>query len=403
MPPLAPKQLVHRKALLKPRDKHTRTQTPSNGHTVAAKVARAHHVQCTARSSLSPFQRKSSVQKNSIDLSGIDNLDNDDKDPEDIPEDDSDPEEEEILRKKHLGDQDYTDLDPATRRKRLHFENTMDDLSRTGKVDKGNRTLMTYHRGARYIPRGIGPFVNPMQAIQLGLRAYQHVENSDDNDDNMDDNDLPEELSENQRQELEYAYKAILDIIPGLKVDIDLFEEDPSAVHILANYLDAHLRSTRSDDIASLKARMINYIPRLDGYPILNSDDPKWERGFVSITTGRQLCSQILLQEFDEDPVSFCRRVRDGETRILSDDYPSFLYDQAEYDPDELDAGLLKGPLLVACFKSLFTGPRTVKNTGSGKQRGPGRPPLAQIYQLSQVSSRNLAYVAVLVHFVLNG
>ncbi|OBZ77939.1 hypothetical protein A0H81_02860 [Grifola frondosa] len=98
----------------------------------------------------------------------------------------------------------------------------------------------------------------------------------------------------------------------------------------------------------------------------------------------------------------FCASIGDGDTEVTTDDYPSFLYNQDEYNPEAIDKGFLHGTLLVMCFKSLFLGPQNVKKHAGEKENGPSKLPLAQKYNITSVTSWLIAYVAVLVHFILN-
>ncbi|GBE82985.1 hypothetical protein SCP_0500280 [Sparassis crispa] len=213
-------------------------------------------------------------------------------------------------------------------------------------------------------------------------------------------------MDKDEREELIYTFEAIITFIPGLKDQLAYMGEDIDAVDILGSYLNHYATDARDDHLGSLRERIINYIPDFgDGYPTLKPQDSKWKRGFQSTTTGCLLCPQSMLSDFLAEPDGFCRQVCDGEIDVASDEFPSFLYDQDLYDPDELDAGLLKGPVLLSCFKSLITGPGSASSNRGDREGGssrPGRPPLAKKYDMTHVSPRSIAYVAVLVRFLLN-
>lgn len=53
-------------------------------------------------------------------------------------------------------------------------------------------------------------------------------------------------------------------------------------------------------------------------------------------------------EDFDLDNERYCHHVQSGFLGITHDDWPTFLYPEAGYDPDKDERGLLRGPLLVA-------------------------------------------------------
>jgi hypothetical protein len=86
-------------------------------------------------------------------------------------------------------------------------------------------------------------------------------------------------------------------------------------------------------------------------------------RGFAHKATGRLLCPRVRRDEFDEDPekyslyiifvhilmflLRFCQAVQSGSIAIKATDYPSFLYPEHGFDPEDIEQGLMRGPLLV--------------------------------------------------------
>ena len=57
--------------------------------------------------------------------------------------------------------------------------------------------------------------------------------------------------------------------------------------------------------------------------------------------------------DFDKDRAKFCRDVQNGECDITHEDWPSFLYPETGYNPDNLDKGLLRGPFLLSVSRSI--------------------------------------------------
>lgn len=107
-------------------------------------------------------------------------------------------------------------------------------------------------------------------------------------------------------------------------------------------------------------------------------------------------------------------RAQDGKIKIRTKHWPSFLYDEGEYDRDERDKGLFKGYLLLwvhlstsyvvvstiisllQVYRHIFTSP----SSAIGKVRKGTKPSKAQIYGMKQASGRMIAYACIQVRFV---
>ncbi|KAI0076621.1 hypothetical protein K474DRAFT_1597655 [Panus rudis PR-1116 ss-1] len=95
--------------------------------------------------------------------------------------------------------------------------------------------------------------------------------------------------------------------------------------------------------------------------------------------------------------------INNAKIVLREDDYPSFLYDQDIYAADpkhRASSGLLRGPLLKAAFRNIFTGKRTAKKLTPGGSAG--KAPISKINGMTQVHPQHIAYIAVLTRFALN-
>ncbi|OBZ77443.1 hypothetical protein A0H81_01957 [Grifola frondosa] len=270
------------------------------------------------------------------------------------------------------------------------------------KKGTANKSAQALRNAARLIPRSIDPFILSLQVFQVGMCPDDYISRSPSPvDEDEDDVIEQEKLCAEKRTEMERQYNMLLTLIPGLKKEIKRLEDDePDALHTLADFLDDMAHKARSDDVGALRYMVLNYLPKGPKYPPLDTD-LKDRRGFENVTTGRLLCPRTHCPTSIRTLI-FCASVRDGDTEVTAHDYPSFLYDQEEYDPEEMDKGFLRSALLAMCFKSLFLGPRNAKKRAGEKENGPGKPPLAQKYNITSVTPRHIAYVAVLVRFILN-
>ena len=112
--------------------------------------------------------------------------------------------------------------------------------------------------------------------------------------------------------------------------------------------LDKAASKGRSDDCGSLRDNGIRYIPHIPGIPQLEPSAKKDQRGFHHHSTARLLCPRRLRDKFDEDKDKFCASVQNGTQIITHKSWPSFLYPEDGYDPNEIDKNLLRGPFLLA-------------------------------------------------------
>ncbi|KAH9942661.1 hypothetical protein B0H21DRAFT_710232 [Amylocystis lapponica] len=262
------------------------------------------------------------------------------------------------------------------------------EMSRRSSKNSPQNPLKPYKKAARYIPRTIGPFENIAQAFQIGL----HTDEADDGD--HDEDVLG--LDPDARAHAKSVYDSILTITPGLSSKIWVLGDDLEAVTSLIDFFDHNQQSARTDNVSSMKTNILDFLPDLDteiNITNLSSKTPKEQRGFHHHATGRLLCPRILRDEFDKDMEKFCRKVHNCEIDIEADDYPSFLY------PDRLDEHLLRSEFLVQCFRCLFLGPSKAKgNSGSNG----GRPSIAKLYNITNITPFMIAYVVVLARFALS-
>ncbi|KAI0700507.1 hypothetical protein C8T65DRAFT_742033 [Cerioporus squamosus] len=299
---------------------------------------------------------------------------------------------------------------------------------------KTSKHLKKYKRKARMVPRLIHPFMDPYEALEFG-RAYKGSEtllddgdNSSDDDDDSDgssdssddelesededeDNDAREKrLREKKEQraaerarkiELQYQYNALLKLIPNLKTDIALLDDDD--IEVLAKYIKHQSGKARASDSAHLVDRVIQYIAvargDMDSEPYPTAVD-KSRRGFHEYVTARELVPPVLREPFKytEAWKDLCNEILGNKVHVTAADYPTFLFDlQLSFenkDANILD-GLMRGLLYLMAAKSLWTGPLSSKILGGRKLKTPGKPPIAISNKVSKITPRILAYTAV--------
>ncbi|KZT69749.1 hypothetical protein DAEQUDRAFT_252609 [Daedalea quercina L-15889] len=170
----------------------------------------------------------------------------------------------------------------------------------------------------------------------------------------------------------------------------------------LIDLIDRAQSGGRTDDISRLRYEILYYLPCVEG---IDTPDPKLEkdsRGWSCHATARMLCPRELHDEYDSDPAKFCQEVRNGQRKIDHDDWPTLAYSETEYDPENLDSGLLKSAFLLRCWLCLFKGPSSARANGHGTTRKGGHRIVAQTYNITRVDEYSLCYTVLLARFLLN-
>ncbi|KAI0633697.1 hypothetical protein C8Q77DRAFT_1157869 [Trametes polyzona] len=207
-------------------------------------------------------------------------------------------------------------------------------------------------------------------------------------------------------RELLYRYNALLDIIPGLKTDIQYLDEDD--IVILGTYLRSWARAVRGDDGGMIRDHVVPYLrmSRIKEFLNAPTDLAKFQRGWQNYYCARMLCPQVSLPRFDADWEAFAEMIMNGPTGddeeiLRGGNFPAFLYDQDQADPLDKRKGLMQSPYFLACFKSLWTGPGSAILINGRRAKTLGKPPIAWKYKLEHVTPRALAYTAVQVRYEL--
>ncbi|KAK0493704.1 hypothetical protein EDD18DRAFT_1078098 [Armillaria luteobubalina] len=118
----------------------------------------------------------------------------------------------------------------------------------------------------------------------------------------------------------------------------------------------------------------------------------KTGQGFNHVDTGRLLCPQIYLEEFNTKYFSLIRFLV-----VMASEWPSFVYDQELYDPKNDEQGLMKGYLLLRVYLHIFC-----SNGDPRKQDRPKRGSIAKINGILIVSGRQIAYAACQACYALS-
>ncbi|KAI9065462.1 hypothetical protein FKP32DRAFT_1674801 [Trametes sanguinea] len=250
------------------------------------------------------------------------------------------------------------------------------------------------YEAARILPRLIGTFVNYDRVLTAGL-AREGKYSADDPE--------REELIFGDYYEVFCYFSIICTNFPGFEEHTDYLRQHHDLVVRLAKFMHTVAGKARSDDANRVKMHIYEVAQWGD---IDKNLSRKTARGFKHVYTGRLLCPVSQLADFDADPERFCRAIRDLHDAgpwVTGEDWPMFMYDMDEYDPEDYKAGFLKGRLLLQCFKIVFTGPSSaLPAEGRGKPKG--KPPVIRTFDdpSGSISFFAVVYIACIARFVLN-
>ncbi|EMD39368.1 hypothetical protein CERSUDRAFT_122753 [Gelatoporia subvermispora B] len=258
--------------------------------------------------------------------------------------------------------------------------------------------IAAYHRVGRRLQHELGPNVCTIQLLHWGPTLEGMADGVDVGDDDTRAT-VAEWTNRKQYMVLE-SYQLLVKRVLRMRLFLDNFDGCLDGIESLTSYLDACAKAARGDEVGSLRDKLGDLVPALRDHG-LHGRAQKAFRGFLSTITGRLLCPQARLAEFDADPPKFCEQVRYGEIEVCAGHLPSFLYDQKMVQAARMEPGLLRSSLLVKAYKCVYTGPNSVTSEEPGRKTA-GKPSRAHQMKMTNVTARSIAHVATMMRFVLN-
>ncbi|TBU60472.1 hypothetical protein BD310DRAFT_815048, partial [Dichomitus squalens] len=218
----------------------------------------------------------------------------------------------------------------------------------------------------------------------------------------FDPENRPDYIAEYYSEDVEarMVYLVWARYFPELEDHLEYLAENPALILHLGNYVKTIAGKVRSDDLGRLNHDIVTYSRLEDPNDILQRHS---NRGFQDPRTGRLLCPVRYLKEFEAKPAHTCFLFKDHHYKLFSYDFPSFMSDLSRgrdislADPDDREAGFLRGPLLVSYYKAIFCGRSSVYGKGSSR----GQQSVAVKYGMTEVNIHSIAYVALLARSVL--
>ncbi|TBU36963.1 hypothetical protein BD309DRAFT_995345 [Dichomitus squalens] len=201
---------------------------------------------------------------------------------------------------------------------------------------------------------------------------------------------------------------------------VERLKNRPKDIILMGRFLAFHARAARATDIRTLKVELPKFLETVElpahKIPPLTPaeySNKECNCGFYSTCTARLLVNINERDEFDrapdlyrnrriaETPAVKNQRLRDDPATDENSTFPSFLFpDDLQYQLEDPARGIFKSRIMLKCVRTLLMG-ATAADRPAGS-RGTGRSSLAKKYHVHCVSAAVLAYVAILVRFLLD-
>ncbi|KAI0036843.1 hypothetical protein K488DRAFT_81829 [Vararia minispora EC-137] len=197
------------------------------------------------------------------------------------------------------------------------------------------------------------------------------------------------------QENLVQSYHRIIHYDPELERHIR-GAKSPVQLGEIIQALEKGRKSARGDDVQAFKEN-VGIWPStvIDWGQTAYNRSRKNEFGFNNPVTGSLLCPVTM----DWSDYSICDDLQSQRVIPTSDDLPRFLWPGNEpVRIGDLASGFLRSQVLEAAFKTVWIAPSTVLGAG----RAPTRSSKATMYGVNQVTIESIAYVAMLMRFVLS-
>ncbi|KAJ3485689.1 hypothetical protein NLI96_g4781 [Meripilus lineatus] len=264
--------------------------------------------------------------------------------------------------------------------------------------NRKNLHLQRVRKAARWMPCYISPFIDFDNAFNVGMYSEGRLK-TDENGEEYPD---PETTLEPEHcQDLIQTYHKIFRKLPYLKDYVTLFENDPVGLKKLTEFMKHHANAVRNSDTNNLRYSVYAYAGRngtLTDFGGKNAS--KSIRGFFHRDSGRLNCPMGDVSEFDEDWERYRDLVEKEKKIIDEDNWPCNVYEEGLYDPDNLEAGLMRGDFVMNVIRHIYTGGRTAGLSTDGPSKGKGGK--GKIHSQEEVTPEMIAYGVVHARFSLS-
>ncbi|KAJ4492268.1 hypothetical protein C8R41DRAFT_981247 [Lentinula lateritia] len=224
-----------------------------------------------------------------------------------------------------------------------------------------------------------------------------------------------------------WAYYIVKDMIAGFHEAVTgVINGEVGGVTSLCRQLQKGATQARGEDIHTLQAEVANWLnsrpPGKCAHPILSTKS-RANRGFKHDLTGKLLCPIHL----DWSNITIRAQIRAKNIKTSNSFFLRCFYHDEEGDADDVEKGFLRSTLLIQVWQQIFrssgsitsdtsSSPHSSENEfndaqsdtalapapRSSKTRASTKHTVAQIYGLTKVTPRTIAYSCVLLRFSLS-
>ncbi|KAF5310838.1 hypothetical protein D9619_007834 [Psilocybe cf. subviscida] len=246
------------------------------------------------------------------------------------------------------------------------------------RLQKHKNPLKPFLAIARWIPRGISPFVDLNRTFAVLCKNLDHPPTQAEKD----------------------LYEKVIALHPDLaKPSVRLADDQEAHVSFVTKVDDQEcMRKQRAVDTHWVKAHIFDYV-KDDAHPcspIVGMRD-KNLRGFNAQLTARALCPMSFLEKYDKDPMRFMEDVDSRNIKTRAHDLPAFLYPD-NYDKLDPDHNLCRSEVVIQILRLIFTGESSVENG----VRSAGKPSPCEIHGIRRVTPEMVAYVVIQIYLELS-
>ncbi|EMD41494.1 hypothetical protein CERSUDRAFT_70035 [Gelatoporia subvermispora B] len=282
---------------------------------------------------------------------------------------------------------------------------TRSSASRRGSKGGKERDIEP-HWGAsgRWIARGLNPTANVLMVLLVGCNVILGLED-------QEGLDLANKLSLNREHQDEFK------CMTAGKVDELTRQARVLAIcTYIAHILTKVVNRTQSDDTTGLKNAIEKYAmknPKTESLqpPLSRTNKANW--GFNHPQLARLLCPAKYIMKYNEDPARGLgterwrnayrarEKLRCGDFKVTARQWPYFLYDENEFDPDDVEKGLLLGHALKRVLQHVLTSSSLALVDVHAGAAG-SRSHNAALHNMTSLTPYVIAYVALQVRFAMS-
>ncbi|KAI0065196.1 hypothetical protein BV25DRAFT_1913815 [Artomyces pyxidatus] len=265
--------------------------------------------------------------------------------------------------------------------------------AKKAKTNDSSDIKRIYTRAGRSINRTIDAFCSIEQVILVGKASMLSASKAEK---------LLEDIPDDIRDYSKNIFDKIAILIPSLREYVDGHKLSELNATIIP-WMNKGISGSRSDDAYRLKLAVPKYASADPNNPekyLAISAESKDGRGFKHERLGRLLCPARDVARYDEDTARARQDILRGDIRVTGNRLPTFIYENEEYDPDDMMKGAFRGAYFINCYKDIMTTPSSVRDGDSDSSKG-HKKDNAELAGMTSVNVESAAYMLMQGRFAL--